>query len=357
MVYCISLTAKLSRYNFCLSLVRCSVLSRVGLLAKNCSPLNCGFSSKTYVLAFVLFLFWHPPIQALPSAEVHQCQTRASSDYEKIYCQILAQGEGSSLPAWDDFVRNNRQVQRLLLKHPASRLNISLPAVSATSSPGVAADFGSARSTGSRAGAGATISTATGMKDNSTISVVKSGAPRPLSVSTSVATPPVPPSASLPQRQFSPCQLQQTHIICANVFYHLQENVGNNRLNPEVFLSAYTLDLPEFVSAADDPVAIDRYLTDAYERYLQKMIAIGLGGSTMSYTRFYHTFMDLRARQVSFSQRFETMYTYLKKDKQQMQVKKRLSDRLPDSLSQCDRVGGEYFVCDLDEVNWVYRLQ
>jgi hypothetical protein len=295
-------------------------------------------------------LFWNAPVQALPSAEVYQCQSRASSDYEKIYCQILEQGEGKALPVWDDFIRNNRQVQWLLLKHPAARLKITLPPVASASAPSVAVSAGISNATSSKKSAPGSIS------------VVKPAAGQFISMTTSpastaVVTPPAPPSVSLPQRRFSPCQLQQNQIICANVFYVLQENVGNNRLNPNVFLSAYTLDIPEFDNTSDDPVAIDRYLTSAYEHYLQKMIAIGLGGSTMSYTRFYQTFVDLRARQVSFSQRFETMYTYLKKDKQQMQVRKRLSDRLPDSLDQCDRVGGEYFVCDLDEVNWVYRLQ
>lgn len=297
-------------------------------------------ATNSRIPACLLLIFWHVPIQALPSMQVYQCQARASTDYEKIYCQVLEQGEGASLPVWEDFIRNNRQVQRLLLKHPASRLNIKLPAVSPVSATE------------------ATISKSTGT-NNSAISVVKS---RPQSMmtlpaSTALATPPVPPSATLPQTRFNSCQLQNNQIVCANVFYVMQENIGNNRLNPEVFLSAYTLDIPEFDNRTNDSVAIDRYLTDAYERYLQRMIAIGLGGSTMSYTRFYHTFTDLRARQISFSQRFETMYTFLKKDKQQMQVKKRLSERLPDSLSQCDRVGGDYFVCDLDEVNWVYQRQ
>ncbi len=45
---------------------------------------------------------------------------------------------------------------------------------------------------------------------------------------------------------------------------------------------------------------------------------IGLAGVTLSYGNFEFIYHDLRAQDINFNRWFETMYRYLKKDKQNM---------------------------------------
>jgi len=62
----------------------------------------------------------------------------------------------------------------------------------------------------------------------------------------------------------------------------------------------------------------------------------------------------LQAKNVDFSERFETMYRFLKKDKKTMAVKSEPSSKRPHSISQCDDVSHRFIVCDIGVVNWVY---
>ncbi len=112
--------------------------------------------------------------------------------------------------------------------------------------------------------------------------------------------------------------------------------------------------LPRYRGNRNNDRAIQYYLSDVYSLYIQKMVDIGLGASTMSYRRFYYTFNDLQSKQVSFTERFEKMYGYLKKDKKTMQVKPLLSEHRPDKLSQCDDISKHIIVCDNGSANWVY---
>ena len=50
------------------------------------------------------------------------CMDGAKTDLEKLYCQVVREGQGAGLPSATDFRRNDPQVQRLLLRRPAGRL-------------------------------------------------------------------------------------------------------------------------------------------------------------------------------------------------------------------------------------------
>lgn len=252
------------------------------------------------------------------SAAFADCTTPVKSDYEQIYCLVMEKGEGASLPSWEDFSRNNRQVQRLLLKRPAEKLKIALPTVNAALSKPAA-------------------STSKPMPSVSVTVVAKNQEPKL-------------------QGGLSSCRLGQETIICGDQIYRLQENVSNKHLSPGTFAPDYKMALPVYQGDKNDKTAIQGYLTDAYAHYLNKMLAIGLGASTMSYTRFNQVFFDLLTKNISFAGRFETMYHHLKDDKKTMNVQARLSALMPNSISQCDTVGHQFMVCDLDTVNWVYRV-
>ncbi|AHI30299.1 hypothetical protein [Marinobacter similis] len=59
------------------------------------------------------------------------CSASATTDLERLYCDVVAQGGGQGLPSQADFRRNQPQVQALLLRRPAKRLGLSVPAVTA----------------------------------------------------------------------------------------------------------------------------------------------------------------------------------------------------------------------------------
>ena len=54
-----------------------------------------------------------------------QCQPQ--TEYEKLYCQIKAKDANVALPSFEDFRRNDPQVQALLLKRPAARWGLAVP--------------------------------------------------------------------------------------------------------------------------------------------------------------------------------------------------------------------------------------
>ncbi|HEX7764807.1 MAG TPA: hypothetical protein VF433_14510, partial [Cellvibrio sp.] len=56
------------------------------------------------------------------------CFASAETYYEQVYCQLEAKAQVKSLPPFQQFKKNNEQVQYSLLKRPAERNAIRLPA-------------------------------------------------------------------------------------------------------------------------------------------------------------------------------------------------------------------------------------
>lgn len=244
------------------------------------------------------------------------------TDYERIYCEIVEQGEGKGLPRFEDFRRNDVTVQQLLLKRPAAKLKITLP-----NSPNKAA-----------------VHQKQGLSKSTQSERIKKTTIKPLESRISEAS-----SVS-----FSNCTVGGNIIVCGTRRFNLKMNEPNSRLAPGVLDDKYKMALPPYRGDAQDEQEVQFYLSGVYGRYIERMVDIGLGASTMSYARFYHTFYDLQAKNVDFSERFETMYRFLKKDKKTMVVKSEPSTLRPRDISQCDDVTSQIIVCDMGRVNWVY---
>ena len=84
---------------------------------------------------------------------------------------------------------------------------------------------------------------------------------------------------------------------------------------------------------------------------------IGLGGSTFSYAKFVYLFDDVMARGVDFAQRFETMFGFLKKDKQRLAVNESQPDSLVLQSEHCDQVGRQLVACNNGRKNYLFRRQ
>jgi len=278
-----------------------------------------------HCLALVTFMLFLLPSFNVSASVDKKCLSQAKSDYERIYCEVISRGEGRGLPRFEDFKNNDVLVQKLLLKRPAAKLKIKLPShkeskhISRKQTP---------------------------RKSN----IAPTKKPKPSSNNAKEATlPPALSTFSLTQ-----CRLTHDKILCGKNSFVMKTNQPNKKLSPGVFDESYTMNLPVYSGSKEDNLEVQYYLSNAYTVYIRKMLDIGLGASTMSYTRFFHTYHDLQAKNVSFTDRFETMYSYLKKDKISMSVNGVLSDKRPVHISQCDDINEQIIACESNGFNWIY---
>ncbi|MBW0147969.1 hypothetical protein KXD86_10680 [Marinobacter sp. CAU 1620] len=241
----------------------------------------------------------------------------ARTDLERLYCEVMAEGAGRGLPSQADFRRNEPQVQALLLRGPARRLGLQVPDAGRTperSKPSVEA----------------------------------------------TTTEPAPePAETQPVRAagLSDCRLSGERILCPDRTFELVPNRPNRELAPGVLAPDNRLGLRAWEGDRTNETAVRRYLSDAYDRYIPKMVEIGLGANTMSFTAFYNAFQTLEAGGVNFADRMEQTFQLLKQDKQSLAVKARYHSELPDTLTLCDDINRDIIVCDNVATNWVFVRQ
>lgn len=282
-------------------------------------PLLRQASATGYWSALLLGLLITPSAQG---SEDDSCLASARTPNERVYCQVMSQGAGQSLPSLVDFRRNDPQVQRLLLKRPAAALGIALP------------DQAEPR--------------------------------KPLSGSTAEATRPPPSrdrdrsagSGTGGDESLAQCQLKGATISCnGKKTYKLVANQQNRELADGALALTNRLDLPGFEGDPGDNAEVRAYLSGAYDRYIAGMLSIGLGANTMSFTRFHRAFYRMQEERVDFAGRMEETFQLLKKDKQTLGVQDHYTDELPRDLNACAEAGRGIIVCDDIATNWVYRLQ
>lgn len=235
--------------------------------------------------------------------QANQCFNFAETYYQQIYCEIKADGQGAGLPSFADFRRNEEQMQALLLKPFARRAGIVL------------------RMPGRRE------------------VVAKVAETPPLS-----EAKPVAPDS---------CEPDGLRLVCVRAVWQLVVNQPNDKLSEGALSDDRRMALPPFRGDRSQVAEVSRYLVESYHHYLEKMMAIGLGGSTLAYGKFAYLFEDLTRRGVSFEERFEVMYRYLKADKRRLSVPVRKS--LPDSLDTGKCFGlKNLFVCQAGVTNLVF---
>ncbi len=237
-------------------------------------------------------------------SQVSTCEAQARSELEHSYCEIVAAGGSGALPNFEDFKKNPEKIQRLLLKREAARVGVTLPEapVAQTRSP-----------------------------------------------------EPAKPASAMPSLQH--CELKGEQIACAQKSYALQTNKKNNQLRASAFSAQNELRLP---SKSDTDFADEsdyRYLSQIYPLYIQKMLELGLGDATMSFTKFASVYWQSKVDKVDFSERFRSMYNQLKIEKSRNAVARRYTDALPESIQQCMRLDSSIIVCDNKVQNWVYKLR
>lgn len=246
------------------------------------------------------------------------CMEGAKTELEKLYCKVVAEGQGAGLPSPTDFKRNDPRVQALLLRRPAGRIGLEVPA------PGASATTEPPTSEDGPAPAG-TQDTPDQQGDNPELT-----------------------------GRLAECRLEGQRITCPRRRYQLVENLPNDRLAEGALAPENRLGLSPFKGNLNNEEAVRRYLSDAYDRYIPKMVDIGLGANTMSFTAFHNAFHTIEDGGVDFARRMERTFTLLKQDKKTLAVKARYHDELPQDISLCTVINRDIVVCDNVGTNWVF---
>lgn len=244
------------------------------------------------------------------------CFVKAETYYEQVFCEVSSKGNGRHLPDFYDFRKNDPLIQALLLKKPAARSGITLamPRKKREKVQNVVAK--------NRLGSRVTDSIEGG---------VVGGAAW--------------------QRD---CKFDDNAIVCAKKRYVLMGNKNNNALAEGVLSKGSRMGIAPYNKRLDNKADVDDYLVLSYQRYIEKMLAIGLGGVTMSSGKFAFLFHDLTNRGVSFNERFETMYRHLIKDKKTIRVNERASIDQPLSMDRCSHLNDNIISCAAKRKNFLF---
>jgi hypothetical protein len=271
--------------------------------------------SRLFLLSIIFF--------ATQASAQSFCFLSASTFYEQVYCELQAKGATSGLPPFHQFKRNDETIQAVLLKRPAERAGIVLPLPKKINKPDITPGV-----------------------------VIK---PDPASSATKkpqVNTAEKPSNFTI-NNALAACQLTAGQILCGDRLFALTGNRLNSRLASSALTADNLMALPVY-NGAGDAESIKQYLAHAYRRYLEKMHDIGLAGVTLTYSKFAFLFEDLRDKGLNFSERFETMYKFLKKDKASMGVSEKMVADSQLTLSDCDLVAENFLVCTRAGRNYLY---
>lgn len=261
------------------------------------------------------------------SAKADQfCFALAATYYEQVYCQLQAKAQTKGLPPFNQFKKNDEVVQASLLKRPAERNGIKLPAPVRKVQPPV------------------TTITPPKIINKPQISVLKTGVNEPAIG--------LPRSTSNESENSLGCELLANQIYCGNQKFKLIGNKANHRLANSALSIDNKMDLPTYQGGV-----LSLYLAQAYTQYIGKMCDIGLCGVTMTYGKFAYLYQDLHTKGLDFSQRFEIMYGFLKKDKANMGVSESSSAPKGLSLLDCSTFGDARYICDYRGRNYIFEMQ
>jgi len=265
------------------------------------------------------------------NAGISKCFVHAETYYEQIYCEIQEQGKGKTLPAFVDFRKNNEITQALLLKRDAAALRISIKMPKSNTSK---------KSLASRTNK---IKQKVAPDNVHTFNSKASSKP-----DSKISESPSPSSKS------RPCTFMGSMITCKSLKFYRIGNKTNSALKHGALNRHNTIGLTTFIGKKSQQSKIDSYLYKSYVLYIEKMLEIGLGGVTMSFTKFAYLFNDLLEKKVDFASRFETMYSFLKKDKQQLAVSEKITPVNHLTIDDCYKLTNRIYICDNRARNYVY---
>ena len=246
--------------------------------------------------------------------EVSKCLAYAQTYYEQLYCEVSSAGRSHKLPSFIDFQKNPEITQALLLKPHAKALKIAIALPQHTSQKGTEKNR---------------------IRQNRSASLASKITPTP-------------------KDRFDTCSYQSDVIVCGQKRYKQVTNRHNRTLEQGALKKTNGLKLP-VITLSPEEDGFEYALTKSYLLYLDKMMGIGLGGVTMTYTKFYYLYLDLLERNVDFNQRFSTMFEFLKKDKRALGVNNKPAVLASLSDKDCSRARASLFICQQGGRNYLFN--
>jgi len=257
------------------------------------------------------------------------CLNQAESHYEEVWCRIKEKDPSSNLSNLHEFRKNSPKTQYLLLKRPAKKWRIILnkPSIKKTKSA---------------------------IKDTLIISnqAVEKLSPSSRPLNEKITKISYEKILIKKQKNLNHCTLVKKFIHCEGDRFSLQSNASLNRLTKDVLSKNNKLVVNEDLESP--PI---RAASLMYRDYIEKMLSIGLGYSTMSFTKFFTIYEDSKKQKLIFSKRMFDMFELLKKERKTNGIKDRYDDNYPNSISACMELSTHLIVCDNKAQNWVYQRE
>lgn len=265
------------------------------------------------------------------------CLSQSRNELEKAYCKIQEKKPNNNLPSFDDFQRNPPDMQYLLLKGPARKLNIQLPKPTRTKA-----------------------STVKPKTENLNVQKQPTVKLTP-TIRSNVAPPSTPQTQHIQQVLDNPnnmrhCKLDKLWIHCNEKHYKLVTNKKNTELEKDALSESNKMHIRDRNNEELNDVSNIKYLSKTYPVYIHKMLSIGLGAGTMSFTKYASIYEASEKNQQNFSERMETMFGFLKTDKRGNAIKSRYDALLPEDINWCMPLDDTLIVCDNVNKNWVYEM-
>ncbi|MFT7559666.1 MAG: hypothetical protein ACI93R_001579 [Flavobacteriales bacterium] len=249
------------------------------------------------------------------------CFEQAYTPLIRLYCEIQEQNPAEELPSLSDFRKNSEKIQSILLKHPARRLGLKVPTPDNSHSVNP-----KSKSKSKSKSSKYTISTA---KTNTQV---------------------------MPKQNIN-CDLHEERLICGDIHFNLQKNLTLNQLPPNALSKNNQLNLPKKTIARFNNRSDHAYLSELYPRYIHKMLDIGLGDSTVSFTKFFALYQQSIKNGNDFSERSNNMFRKLQQERLSNGIRARYKNNYPMKIEQCMRLDNDIFVCDNKQQNWVYKKE
>lgn len=258
-------------------------------------------------------------LRAMAAKADDQCQ--GQTPLEMSYCTLVARGVGG-LPALYEFRKNSPETQYLLLKRPAAKFGVTLPPPAVKAKPAAV------------------------LPASPALSARAPNTP----ASTPAATPLV--RSKIPNLQSTQgCQLVSETISCGGQRFALQWNKPKNALQPEALAASNQLIFPP--EPKNSSVQSD-YLLTCYALYVHKMLLLGLGNTTLNFSKFAAIYSAAKSEGFDFAARFERMYHFLKEERKTLQPPKGFGHRTPEHLDDCAPINDSLWSCQTAEQHWIY---
>lgn len=298
-----------------------------------------GFPSLVYLSTILALLALTPLFISSSHAAIDKgrhffCPDRTRNYYEKVYCEIFKTAPTARLPTARDFRNNTPAIQKLMLKPIAKRYNVKLD---------------SALFKARKSKARPQYRSSQNKLSNNVNSTKK------LTKKKSTKLPPYKQQVIITEKTPVSCKLMKTGIGCSDqTQFRLASNKENSVLEQGALSDANKMGLKNYLGDKENKQQLSLFMTTQYNQYLSKMLSIGLGSTTLTYNKFVDIFYITGKSSKRFSDRFETMFSTLKKDKTTLGTPKNipLTDKL--TIKHCQQISDTLFACDLLMKNYVF---